>query len=603
MIKKIFNYCKIAIASSPRFFLINFLVILLLSFVHLGRNYSLKWITEQLILSQNTLVFNVSVIYPLFLYAVLIILGGDTANFTTMLYNLFTKNAKKIFVRNFMYKSYVEKQDKYYDSNFYDNYEFVKKNIDNTTKINETIFNNFCGTFLRLLINVAAVAFFSLFVALLLIVLATIIVTVNRYVVKEQIKIGEKIINDERKANYFSWLLSSKEHAKELRIFRLRSFLFKKWKSSYNKFVIVNYKLEKKSILLNSISTLSMHIFTTVMTIYFLSLVNVGSIDASGFVFLQTMMWSLTWSITGLIDILSGDLLEKYSYLNKYDAYIDKLESNIPLITSTLSESRNQKLKFCCLECRDLSYTYPNRKERAVSNINLKISKGEIICILGYNGSGKTTLSKLICGILENYDGQIIIDGLETSSINREDMYRYFGVGFQEFTKYSLTVKENIGIGKIEDLSNETEIKKAVYKGNLKKLIDSLPKGLDTQLGKDYNPNGVELSGGQWQKIIISRAFMGEPEILIFDEPTASIDPIEEMKMLEHFQDLVKNKTAIFISHRIGFALIADRILYMENGRIIEEGSHDDLLKLNRKYAQIFKSQQSLYMRKGEEDV
>ena len=597
MIKRLIKYCKIAIFSSPGYFLIDIFVILLLSFVNLGRNFSLKWATEVLMVSQKTHTFDVSIFYPILLFAVLVLLGGDTVNITSMLYTMFTKNAKKIFIKNFMRKSYIEKQDMYYDKSFYDNYEFVKKNIDNTTQINETIFNNLVGASLRLIVNISAIVFFSPFVAVLLMVISVIIVIINKYVVKEQIKIGEKIINDERKANYFSWLLYSKEHAKELRLFRLKSYFQAKWQVSYKKYSNIKYKLENKSIILNSVSTFSIQLFTTVLTIYFLYLVSTGTIKVSDFVFLQGIMWSLTWSITRIVDIISGDLLKKYSYIEKYDSFIGQLNDCKPKnhLQSSNTEIKSPLMEFQNLECRNISYTYPNQQGKAVDSVNLKISKGEVICLLGYNGSGKTTLSKLICGILENYIGRITINGQEISTMNREDIYRYYGIGFQEFTRYSLSVRENIGVGMIEKSLDETEIQKAVEKGHLKKIIDKLPQGLDTLLGKEYNPDGYELSGGQWQQLIISRAYTGEPEILIFDEPTASIDPIEEMNMINQFRDLIKNKTAIFISHRIGFALIADRICYMENGKIMEEGSHDELMKLNKKYAHIYKSQQSIY--------
>ncbi len=158
-------------------------------------------------------------------------------------------------------------------------------------------------------------------------------------------------------------------------------------------------------------------------------------------------------------------------------------------------------------------------------NINLKIKKGEVVSLLGYNGSGKTTLSKLICGLLRDYEGTIKLNNKDIKNILYEDLYRYFGIGFQDFTKYSLSLKENIGFGMVEKINDEDEINKAIFKGNLQELIETLPEGVNSIIGKELDNSGQDLSGGQWQRVVLSRSYMGEPEVLILDEPTASIIP------------------------------------------------------------------------------
>lgn len=147
----------------------------------------------------------------------------------------------------------------------------------------------------------------------------------------------------------------------------------------------------------------------------------------------------------------------------------------------------------------------------------------------------------------------------------------------------------------VESFDDENQINKAIEKGNLQEVIKKLPKGMDTILGKEYDKDGEDLSGGQWQRVILSRAYMGEPDVLILDEPTAAIDPIEEMRMLNQFKDIVKDKTALLISHRIGFARMSSRISIMDSGKIIESGTHEELLKLKGKYYELFTSQEELY--------
>ncbi|WP_161950199.1 ATP-binding cassette domain-containing protein [Clostridium thermosuccinogenes] len=304
----------------------------------------------------------------------------------------------------------------------------------------------------------------------------------------------------------------------------------------------------------------------------------------------------------GIVEILSADVMQSFLYIDKYDKFVDGFDPrkarNIKNRNNFLASSDNLKYGlFDNITFENVTYSYPSQKGNAVENINLKIKRGEIVSILGYNGSGKSTLSKLMCGLLEDYSGKIKLNGKDISDLSREDLYRYFGIGFQDFTKYSISLKDNVGIGMIEKIGDEEEINKVIKKGNLEYIIDGLPKGVDTILGKEYDPNGQDLSGGQWQRVILSRAYMGEPEVLILDEPTASIDPIEEMRLLEHFDDIIKGKTAILISHRIGFARLSSRICVMDNGHIVEDGTHEELLALKGKYYEIFMSQQQLYAR------
>ena len=252
------------------------------------------------------------------------------------------------------------------------------------------------------------------------------------------------------------------------------------------------------------------------------------------------------------------------------------------------------------VELKDVSFSYPSREDDQVTDINLCINKGEIISILGYNGSGKTTVTKLISGVLDPTKGTVLYNDNEIDKEFKTEYFKYFGIGFQDFGKYNLTLEENIVIGKVEDEYNEEELYQTIKKANLDYIIEKLPKGLQTVLGKEYDNKGQDLSGGEWQRVILSRAYMGTPEVLILDEPTASIDPFEEERMLEEFNTILEGKTAILISHRISFARLAHKIVIMKDGKIIEQGSHEELLELKGYYYELFTSQKELYIDGGE---
>ena len=600
MIKRIFNFCRITVSSAPVFFLLNLAVLVIFNLGSLGGAFAFKWATDTIMAAQNTGEFGAKLAVPILFFFFVICIAGNTWNFENMMRTLYTNKAKKFFDKYFMFKSYKEKQDNFYDNTFYDDYEFNKKNIDSTTSISITIFNRLFGSIISLLMSGIAISFFSPFILLVVFVLSVSIVIINRYVVKARVALNEDYINDERKANYYKELLSGKPHAKELRIFKLQNKFLNLWSSSFKSFSNAKYKFEKKAMLLSNIPNVFQQVLTLVLSLYFLYMVYTKNLTVGEFTFLQRMMFSLVWQITTIVDIFSCEIAENHKYVEKYEAFTGNIGKNqfkeladYDLNGFDLNGGEFEELSF-----ENVSYSYPNQEGKAVENISFKIKKGEVVSLLGYNGSGKTTLSKLMCGILRDYEGSIKLNGMDIKEMPDESLYRYFGIGFQDFTKYSLPLRENIGFGMVEKMSDEEEIKKAMEKGNLGEMIETLPNGADTIIGKEFDNTGQDLSGGQWQRVILSRAYMGEPEVLILDEPTASIDALEEMRMLMHFKDIVKNKTALLISHRIGFARISDRICIMKEGAIVEEGTHDALMAQKGHYCELFTAQQKLYTAK-----
>ena len=605
MIKRIYNFCIITIKSAPVFFVLNLAVLIMFNLGGLGAAYAFKWATDTIMAAQGTGTFGANIAMPILFFFLMICICGNTWNFENMMRTLYTNKARKFFNKYFMFKSYKDKQDNFYDNKYYDDYEFNKNNINNTTSISITVFNRLFGAILGLIISGVAISFFSPLILLIILALSVVIVVVNRYIVKARVKLNEDYINDERKANYYKELLSGKPHAKELRIFKLKDRFLDLWNISYRKFADAKYKFEKKAMILSNIPNVFQQVLSLVLTLYFLYMVFTDKLTVGDFTFLQRMMWTLVWGITNIVDIFSREIAENYKYVEKYEKFTGNMNKNqfkelsdYNLNDFNLSEGGFDELSF-----ENVTYSYPNQEGRAVENINFKIKKGEVVSLLGYNGSGKTTLSKLMCGILRDYGGVIKLNGKDIKEIPAENVYRYFGIGFQDYTRYSLSLKENIGFGMIEKINDENEISKAIEKGNLNEITETLSNGIDTIIGKEFDSSGQDLSGGQWQRVILSRAYMGEPEVLILDEPTASIDPLEEMRMLMHFKDIVKDKTALLISHRIGFARLSDRICIMKDGAIVENGTHDELIKQKGYYYELFTSQQELYINKADKEA
>lgn len=315
-----------------------------------------------------------------------------------------------------------------------------------------------------------------------------------------------------------------------------------------------------------------------------------GSIDLAGFIFLYTIVPATSEQCKDLVSSITGDVYGNFLDIEHYIKYVEETSSSgIGIETASAKCIDFQKF-----EVRNISYMYPNGSRLAVKDISLTINKGEILCILGYNGSGKTTLSKLLTGILAPTSGDIFINDRNVREHGTEERFQLFGIAYQDFTRYMLSVRDNIGYGYIEKYDEET-ITEAFQAANCETLHTKLPQGLETKLGKLFYTDGVELSGGEWQRLALARAYMGNHEILLLDEPTASIDPIKEMEMLQYFRQILKDRTAILISHRVGFARLADRIIVLKDGVLVENGSHEELLNRKGFYSQIFYSQKDFY--------
>lgn len=283
-----------------------------------------------------------------------------------------------------------------------------------------------------------------------------------------------------------------------------------------------------------------------------------------------------------LIDL--GNMPEKMAFANDYFEFLD------------LAEDQNGRKSIDgiknCVSLSNVSFVYPNSNNYALKNISLTIHKGEKIVVLGVNGSGKTTLSKIILNIYPPSQGEVRYDTILSSDIDKNSLYAYLSVISQNFVSYSLTLRENIAISDLEHLQDDTLIKHSLELSGLQSILNET-SSLDEQLGREFG--GKELSGGQWQKLAIARGLFKASELIILDEPTSALDPLLETEILQQFIEIVKNKTAVIISHRVGLCKLADRIVVMKAGEICEMGTHHELIEKDGEYRRLYTSQEQWY--------
>ena len=254
------------------------------------------------------------------------------------------------------------------------------------------------------------------------------------------------------------------------------------------------------------------------------------------------------------------------------------------------------------IEFDDVWFKYPGTDKEVLRGLTFKIESGEKVSVVGENGEGKTTMVKLLLGLFEPDSGEIRVGGRSLNDYSREALQAMFGAVFQDFTRYNLTLEENVAAGDISKLNDEHAVSGAMKKAKVDDFADDLTDGRKTLLGRDF-VGGVDISGGQWQRVAIARAFMGEKPVLILDEPTSQLDPMAESQLYQEFSDMSSGKTAMFISHRLGSTAITDRILVISNGCVTQTGSRKELLTTGGIYADMWNAQKQWYEDKGREII
>ena len=527
-------------------------------------------------------------------------LFGNTDNIENMLTTAASRRVRALYYKLFLFKIYRTKQDAFYRSKVLNEVQFIEGQLDQISKTALLLLTRLSMALFTLILTTASMMVIDWFIIAAVIMMAVMISLSNRYFTQKKIALNCDHMSDERRANYFKSLLTTREHAKEIHLSANKAWFLNKWQDSFQNLYHAKLSFAAKSIILGDCVRIIEALFPYLCALYLVYLLSVDMISSGEAIFLTGLVGTLKWSVKQLIDLLTKDMYEKMEVIEKFENFLgntmadcyEELEHD-QAAPKVSGEERMEPFDEIIVD--HVSYTYSNADRPAVRDISLKIKKGEIISILGYNGSGKTTLSKVINGLLHDYEGRVLFNDKDIRDMDAERYYQYFGNVYQDFAKYKMSFGENISVGDVEHLEDAARIAEVIHIVNLDDVVEGFANGTDTKLGKDLYADGADLSGGQWQRIAIARACMGSKEILIFDEPTAAIDPWEEENLLQNLRSILNGRTAVLLSHRIGFARLADTIYMMQEGQIVEQGSHEELLRMNGLYSQFFFAQQKLY--------
>jgi ATP-binding cassette, subfamily B, bacterial len=394
---------------------------------------------------------------------------------------------------------------------------------------------------------------------------------------------------ERRRLDYLRFLGASAQSAKEVKIFGLGAHLTKHYdevsQDIYNENKAIAIKRATLGSALNLISTGGYYGAYAVVLARTLA----GAVSLGSFTFLTG---AFNRSRSYIERILSGfnDISEQAVFLKDLFEFLE-LEPSIRSLPDSIPAPRPIRHGF---EFRNVAFAYPGSEKYVVRNINFCLHHHEKVALIGENGAGKTTLVKLLARLYDPTEGQILLDGIDLREYDVEDLRREIGVIFQDYMRYDLSILENIGFGKVEALHERPRLELAAEKSLAKSLIDRLPNGYDQMVGRRFE-GGVDLSGGEWQKIALARAYMRDAQVLILDEPTATLDARAEYEVFRRFSDLTFERMAVLISHRFSTVRMADRILVLADGSIQEQGSHEQLLELGGRYAELFELQAAGY--------
>lgn len=394
--------------------------------------------------------------------------------------------------------------------------------------------------------------------------------------------------SETRQQHYLENLLAREDFVTEVKLYQLGEMLLGRYRSLFDQLYGEDRDLTLRrglwGYLLGLVSTGAFYLaYAWIVLETVLGKISLGDMTMYLTVFRQGQS-TFSNALTSI-----GGMYEDNLYLsNLYDF----LEEEVPKSwgKATIGLNPQDGIRF-----ENVSFTYPGSSKPALTNISLHLKPREKLAIVGENGSGKTTLIKLLTRLYTPDSGRIFLDGLDLQEWDVDVLRRRIGVIFQNFVRYQFTVGENIGVGDVEHLENKTLWQTAAEKGMAQSFIDQLPQSFQTQLGRWFK-GGQELSGGQWQKIALSRAFMrSQADILVLDEPTSAIDAQAEFEIFNHFRAITQNQMVLLISHRFSTVRMADKILVIENGEVIEQGTHEELLKLGGRYAKLFLLQAAGY--------
>lgn len=582
-------FFKMVWHTSPSLTIFNIVLRIVRSAIPLAVLYTGKLIIDQVVFFTHTPAISHKYLWQLVAVEFgLAILSDALSRATNLIDSLLGDLFSNYTSIKIMQHAAILDLDQFEDSTFYDKLERARQQTVGRTVLLSQVLSQL-QDLITMLFLAAGLIVFNPWLILLLIVAVIPAFLGESYFNDKNYSLNRRQTPQRRELDYIRYIGASDETAREVKIFNLSGFLTDRFRQLSNQFYRDNKALViKRSLwgtifaILGSAGYYGAYIFIIATTISGKQSIGALTFLAGSFRQLRSLLENILSRFT--------TLSQGAIYLKDFFDFFD-IEPKIKLAPNARSFPKNIQTGFVF---ENVGFKYHHSEKWANRHLSFTLHAGEKLALVGENGAGKTTLVKLLARLYDPTEGRILLDGHDLKEYNLMELRKGVGVIFQDYIRYQMTVSQNIAIGNIEEKENESLIQQAAKQSLADILIQQLPDKYEQALGKRFN-QGVELSGGEWQKVALARAYMKEAQLLILDEPTAALDARAEYEVFERFTELTKGKTAVIISHRFSTVRMADRILVLDKGTLLESGDHFTLLQQNGRYAELFNLQAKGY--------
>lgn len=593
MMGKIKNYLKnasfsikITYQAAKYYFVLKSALSLLLSFVPIVKIYIWKIIIDLLISASANEMLTGLVKYAILYFTVHLVqeLIIKMSQYIEYKYN----DKVNYYVENLLLEQFAA-----VDLGFYDSSEYRDKlnqvwDIKSSVTALASLFFAQVQTLLSFIVSLILFARWNAAYALVIVLCSLPIIFVEWKVNQLDINFSMQNQKNERAMRYFKYIFTNYDNSLEIKLYNIKDFLIGKYIDSWKEYYKNRKKFTAKIAALMFVSLL-ISTFVSQLLLYILLIGKIAKkiISIGDAMYYMSLFHNLYNSTVSLIRIISSSNAA-FVRLNTVKEFINQK----PMVQKNgmLTLDKIQKIEFS-----HVYFRYPGKENYVLEDCSFTMEAGQQIGLVGENGCGKSTIVKLILRLYDVEEGEILLNGIDIMEYDIEKYRAMFSVLFQDFIKYSFTLRENVSLSDIEKSDNDERIKDALSKSEMSELVSTWDKGLETPLTRNFEPDGKELSGGQWQRIALSRVFFADRDFVILDEPSASLDVFAEEKIFHQFQQLSGNRSSIIISHRLSSIVAADKILVLKNGRILEQGKHRELLSKNGYYSELFYAQAQSY--------
>lgn len=592
MIKVFFNdifYCLSISFKTSKFYTISRMLLQIIKALFpIVTVYVLKQILDVLASGEDDNYLMVKFITFIIIYLIIQILNEWTSKL-----NEYFKKIHNEKLSNYLNLTIINKSSKmdlkYFDSPYY--YDKMKLLRLNSNAINQIVWNlvDCIGQISTLTTTFIILVHYNPFYSFSIIFSYFPIAICDQIYIRKLYDWQIKNIGNERKFEYIASLVTQRIHAKEIRIFGIADYLVTIYKSFWESWFSKKNTIIKKW----SFITMTISIIPQLLTVYILLQVGKNIIYGIGsvghFSFYSGIVGQLVSSIFLIIFSLTNISENKIRIrdFREFSGWTSSFED-----TGDLELQMIENIRFC-----NVTFTYPDNENATIKNMSFEINARERVALVGINGAGKTTLVKLLLRFYDVTEGYILVNGIDIKRFTQTSIRRLFSVMFQDYANYAFTLRENIAISDTNTPSTDSKIIEACQNSGVDEIYKKWDKGLDSYLYKEFDLDGKVLSGGENQKVSLGRTFYRDAEIIVLDEPSSSLDPESEYNLFNKMLKLCKDKGVILISHRLSNIMIAERIIVIESGELIEQGSHSELIKKNGRYAALFRYQAERYIK------